>query len=62
MLLEAKKQFSFQTVKQLLLRFTNLINIQDMAKVNLKGNPLNTNGDLPQVGEKAPNFNLKKQI
>ena len=60
MLLEAKKQFSFQTVKQLLLRFTNLINIQDMAKVNLKGNPLNTNGDLPQVGEKAPNFNLKK--
>lgn len=60
LLLEAKKQFSFQTVKQLLLRFTNLINIQNMAKVNLKGNPLNTNGDLPKVGEKAPNFNLKK--
>lgn len=31
-----------------------------MAKVNLKGSPLNTNGDLPKVGAKAPDFNLKK--
>jgi len=31
-----------------------------MANVNLKGNPLNTNGELPKVGTKAPDFNLKK--
>lgn len=29
-----------------------------MATVTLKGNPLQTSGELPKVGEKAPNFNL----
>jgi thiol peroxidase len=31
-----------------------------MAKVTLKGNPFNTNGDLPAVGSQAPAFNLVK--
>jgi thioredoxin-dependent peroxiredoxin len=31
-----------------------------MATVNLKGNPFTTNGSLPSVGTKAPNFNLIK--
>jgi thioredoxin-dependent peroxiredoxin len=29
-----------------------------MAQVTLKGNPIHTNGDLPQVGAKAPDFKL----
>ncbi len=29
-----------------------------MAKITLQGNPFNTQGDLPAVGSKAPNFNL----
>lgn len=29
-----------------------------MAQITLKGNPIHTNGELPQVGEKAPNFTL----
>lgn len=29
-----------------------------MAKITLKGNPINTNGDLPKVGTKAPDFKL----
>lgn len=29
-----------------------------MAKLTLKGNPINTNGDLPAVGQLAPNFKL----
>jgi len=29
-----------------------------MATVTLKGNQLNTSGDLPEVGAKAPGFNL----
>jgi thioredoxin-dependent peroxiredoxin len=29
-----------------------------MALTNLGGNPVNTNGNLPTVGETAPNFNL----
>jgi len=29
-----------------------------MSKVTLKGNPVNTIGDLPAVGEKAPEFSL----
>lgn len=29
-----------------------------MAKITLKGNPVNTVGELPKVGEKAPDFNL----
>ena len=29
-----------------------------MAKITLKGNPINTNGTLPTVGESAKNFNL----
>lgn len=31
-----------------------------MAQITLKGNPANTNGDLPKVGSKAPNFTLVK--
>jgi thioredoxin-dependent peroxiredoxin len=31
-----------------------------MATVTLKGNPFNTNGNLPAVGAKAPAFNLVK--
>jgi thiol peroxidase len=31
-----------------------------MAKVTLKGNPFNTNGNLPAVGSKAPAFKLVK--
>jgi thioredoxin-dependent peroxiredoxin len=31
-----------------------------MATVTLKGNPFNTNGQLPAVGSKAPAFNLVK--
>lgn len=29
-----------------------------MAKITLKGNPIGTNGDLPAVGTKAPDFRL----
>lgn len=29
-----------------------------MAKITLKGNPINTVGELPKVGAKAPEFNL----
>jgi thiol peroxidase len=29
-----------------------------MAKITLKGNAINTNGDLPKVGSKAPDFKL----
>lgn len=29
-----------------------------MATVTLKGNPINTNGNLPKVGSNAPDFNL----
>lgn len=31
-----------------------------MASITFKGNPLNTSGDLPQVGSKAPDFTLVK--
>jgi thiol peroxidase len=31
-----------------------------MAKITLKGNAINTNGDLPAVGSKAPDFKLVK--
>ena len=31
-----------------------------MASVTLKGNPIHTIGDLPKVGEQAPNFKLAK--
>jgi thiol peroxidase len=29
-----------------------------MAKITLKGNPVNTSGDLPAIGSKAPDFSL----
>ena len=29
-----------------------------MAQITLKGNPINTNGELPAVGAKAPDFRL----
>jgi len=31
-----------------------------MARITLKGNPVNTIGDLPKVGSKAPDFKLVK--
>jgi thiol peroxidase len=31
-----------------------------MAKITLKGNPVNTSGDLPKKGSKAPDFKLVK--
>lgn len=31
-----------------------------MAKIALNGNPINTSGNLPQKGSKAPEFNLVK--
>lgn len=31
-----------------------------MAQITLKGNPFNTSGTLPKVGEKAPEFSLLK--
>lgn len=31
-----------------------------MAAITLKGNPINTSGDLPSVGSKAPDFCLTK--
>lgn len=31
-----------------------------MARITLKGNPINTSGDLPKVGSKAPDFKLTK--
>lgn len=31
-----------------------------MAKITLGGNPTNTNGSLPAIGSKAPNFTLVK--
>jgi thioredoxin-dependent peroxiredoxin len=31
-----------------------------MSKITFKGNPINTNGTLPAVGSKAPNFTLTK--
>ena len=32
-----------------------------MAKITLGGNPVNTSGELPAVGSKAPDFQLTKQ-
>jgi thiol peroxidase len=31
-----------------------------MARIHLKGNPINTTGDLPPVGAKAPDFRLTR--
>jgi thioredoxin-dependent peroxiredoxin len=31
-----------------------------MAQITLKGNPINTKGDLPKVGSQAPNFVVTK--
>jgi thiol peroxidase len=31
-----------------------------MARITLKGNPINTAGELPKVGSKAPDFRLTK--
>ncbi|MCK9329710.1 MAG: thiol peroxidase [Candidatus Cloacimonetes bacterium] len=32
-----------------------------MAQIKLKGNPINTNGDLPKINSIAPNFTLTAQ-
>jgi len=52
-------QVSFGQV--LLIHFLT-INLQgkEMAQITLKGNPINTNGELPAVGSKAPAFSLVK--
>jgi thioredoxin-dependent peroxiredoxin len=46
----------------LFLLFEILINFgkKVMAKIALKGNPINTSGDLPLKGSQAPEFNLVK--
>jgi thioredoxin-dependent peroxiredoxin len=46
----------------LFLLFKILINFgkKVMAKIALNGNPINTSGDLPLKGSKAPEFNLVK--
>ena len=31
-----------------------------MASITLGGNPINTNGELPKVGAKAPSFTMTK--
>ena len=31
-----------------------------MASITLGGNPINTNGELPKIGSKAPQFELIK--
>lgn len=31
-----------------------------MAELTLKGNKIHTNGDIPKIGDKAPNFKLTK--
>jgi thiol peroxidase len=31
-----------------------------MARITFKGNPINTSGDLPKVGSKAPDFKVTK--
>jgi thiol peroxidase len=37
-----------------------IFKINRMAKITLKGNPVNTCGDLPSTGTKAPDFTLVK--
>src|ERR1035437_9456985 len=32
-----------------------------MSTVSLRGNPVNTSGNLPSIGSKAPDFHLVKQ-
>lgn len=61
------KKFSFPTIKATILSikqkkpsYLASIYRTNMATVTLKGNPFNTNGDLPKVGEQAPDFELKK--
>ena len=34
--------------------------LPDMAEITLRGNPIQTNGDLPSVGSAAPDFTLTK--
>ena len=34
--------------------------LPDMAEITLRGNPIQTNGDLPSVGSSAPEFTLTK--
>lgn len=40
-----------------------LLQIEDyiMAKITFKGNQINTKGELPKIGEKAPDFTLVRQ-
>jgi len=40
--------------------FKNNLIKNSMAKITLKGNPINTIGELPKVGEQARNFTLTK--
>ena len=43
----------------IILTFEFKINLKKMADITLKGNPINTIGNLPKVGSKASEFSLK---
>ena len=43
----------------IILTFEIKLNLKKMADITLKGNPINTIGNLPKVGSKASEFSLK---
>jgi thiol peroxidase len=43
----------------IILTFEFKLNLKKMADITLKGNPINTIGNLPEVGSKASEFSLK---
>lgn len=43
----------------IILTFEFKLNLKKMADITLKGNPINTIGNLPKVGSKASEFSLK---
>ena len=43
----------------IILTFEFKLNLKKMADITLKGNPINTIGNLPEVGSKALEFSLK---
>lgn len=43
----------------IILTFEFKLNLKKMADITLKGNPINTIGNLPKVGSKASKFSLK---
>ena len=43
----------------IILTFEFKLNLKKMADITLKGNPINTIGNLPEIGSKASEFSLK---